>query len=515
MKAYSFLWLMLMAVCWVTVRAEVTLPDVIGSSMVMQQKQVVPIWGTAEPGEAVTVTFGKTRKTAIADADGKWRVDLGKLTANSTPQTMTIAGKNTIVLKDILVGEVWLVAGQSNMQRLLRETDNGEAVRAAANHPSIRLFNVSREVAFKRRSGRLAEWTACTPDSVKEFSAAGYYFGVELEKELKVPIGLINSSFGGSQAEAWTPVEYLLANPDLKVTVERTKIWDAERPRVRVEYDEAIKKWRDTSEKQRAAGVRPSPSPAVPDALREYRVAASIYDGMIAPVIPFAIKGAIWYQGESNEARAEQYNILLPTMIRAWRERWGEGSFPFGIVQLPNYRSTANEPVESAWSFLRDAQRRTALTTPNTGLIVTIDIGEANDIHPKNKIDVGRRMFRWAMRQAYGRPLSDSPMLRKAEVKGTKMVLTFDYSGTGLKIRSGDKLAEFAIAGADKKWVWAEAKIVGKDKVDVWNELVPAPVAVRYAFNSNPKHPNLTNDSGLPAAPFRTDSWPDPTTGKR
>ena len=514
MKKSSIVFCVLLVAC-IAARADVSLPDVIASSMVLQQKQVVPIWGTAEPGEAVTVTFGKASKTVVADATGKWRVNLGKLSANSSPQTMTIAGKNTIVLKDILVGEVWLVAGQSNMQRLLRETGNGEAVQASANHPNIRLFNVSRDVAFKRRAGKLAEWAACTPESVKEFSAAGYYFGVELEKELRVPIGLINSSFGGSQAEAWTPVEYLLANPDLKATVERTKIWDAERSRVRVEYDEAIKNWRENSDKQRASGVRPSPSPSVPDALREYRIASSIYDGMIAPLIPFAIKGAIWYQGESNEARAEQYNILLPTMIRSWRERWNEGNFPFGIIQLPNYRRIKDEPEESTWSFLREAQRRTALSTPNTGLIVTIDIGEASDIHPRNKLDVGLRMFRWAMRQAYGRSLPDSPVLKKVETKGAKILLTFDNSGTGLKVVGGEKLAEFAIAGADKKWLWAEAKVVGKDKVEVWSELVPAPVAVRYAFNSNPKNPNLTNDSGLPAAPFRTDSWPDPTAGKR
>jgi sialate O-acetylesterase len=371
------------------------------------------------------------------------------------------------------------------------------------------------KVAFKKRSGKLADWAPCTPGDRKGISAAGYYFGVELEKELKVPIGLINSSYGGSQAEAWTPVDYLLANPDLKATVERTKIWEAERPRVRVEYDEAIRKWRESSEAQRTAGARPSPSPPVPDALRDYRIASSIYDGMIAPLIPFAIKGAIWYQGESNEARAEQYNILLPTMIRSWRERWAAGNFPFGIIQLPNYRAIKNEPEEAPWSFVRDAQRHTAINTPNTGLVVTIDIGEANDIHPKNKLDVGRRMFRWAMRQAYGRTLADSPRLRKAEPSGTKMVLTFDNSGSGLKISEGDRLNEFAIAGADKKWVWAEAKIVGKDKVEVWSPAVIAPVAVRYAFNSNPKHPNLTNDSGLPASPFRTDDWPDPTAGKR
>src|SRR5215204_5103176 len=397
-------------------RAEVRLPDVLGDSMVLQQNQKIPIWGTADAGETVTVSFQTQKLTVAADAGGKWYVDLKPLKADFTPQTLTIAGKNKIELKDILVGEVWLVAGQSNMQRLLRETANGEEVQRQANHPNIRLFNASREVAFKKKQGKLGEWTACTPASVAEFSAAGYYFGVELERELKVPIGLLNSSYGGSQAEAWTPVEYLNANPDLKATVERTKIWDEERPRVKVEYTEAIKKWREESEKQKTAGVRPAPSPGVPDALRDYRVAASIYDRMIAPLMPFAIRGAAWYQGESNEARAEQYNVLLPVMIKAWRERWGQGDFPFGIVQLPNYRAVKAEPEEAAWSFIREAQRRTALNTANTGLIVTIDIGEANDIHPKNKLDVGKRMAVWALKDVYGRKITDAPKFKKAEI---------------------------------------------------------------------------------------------------
>lgn len=499
----------------VLVKAEVKLPDVIGSSMVLQQKMPVPIWGAAEPGEAVTVTFAGQKKTVVAGQDGKWRVDLGKLTASFTPQTMTIAGKNKIELRDILVGEVWLVAGQSNMQRLLRETDNGEAVQAAANHPNIRLFNASRDVAFKKKQGKLGAWAVCTPETVKEFSAAGYYFGVGLQKELNVPVGLLNSSYGGSQAEAWTPVAYLNASPDLKPTVDRTQIWAAEREKVRVDYAAAIAKWRDDQEKAKATGARPSPSPGVPDALRDYRVASSIYDGMIEPLMPFAIKGAIWYQGESNEARAEQYGLLMPTMIRAWRERWGEENFSFGIIQLPNYRGVKAEPEEAPWSFIREAQRRTALNTPNTGLIVTIDIGEANDIHPKNKVDVGKRMLAWALKDVYGKRIATSPVLKKTELKDGKIILTFNDVGSGLKIKKGEKLEEFAIAGADKKWIWADAKIVGKNKVEVWSSAVASPQAVRYAFNSNPKNPNLTNDSGLPASPFRTDNWPDPTAGKR
>ena len=501
--------------CSTAVLADVHLPDVIGNSMVLQQKQMIPIWGTAEAGEAVTVILGGKKKTVVAGLDGKWRVDLGKLSANFTPQIMTIAGKNQIELKDILVGEVWLVAGQSNMQRLLRETANGDTVQAAANHLNLRLFNVRREVGFKKTGKPIGEWAACTPASVAEFSAAGYYFAVELEKELKVPVGMINASWGGSQAEAWTPVAYLNASPELRPTVERTKIWDAERDRVRVEYADAIKKWREDQDKAKVTGARPSPSPGVPDALRDYRVASSIYDGMIEPLMPFAIKGAVWYQGESNEARAEQYTLLLQTMIRAWRERWGQGNFPFGIVQLPNYRSVKPEPEEAPWSFIREAQRRTAVTTPNTGLIVTIDIGEANDIHPKNKLDVGKRMARWALKDVYARRIVNEPIVVRADAKNGKVILTFADVGAGLKIRDGDKLDEFAIAGEDKKWYWAEATIVGKDRVKVWSSKVRDPKAVRYAFNSNPKHPNLTNDSGIPASPFRTDNWPDPTAGKR
>ncbi len=500
----------------VGVRANISLPDVISDGMVLQQRQRVPIWGKADAGEVVTVRFAGQSKKTTAATNGTWLVRLDLMPANANPATMIISGRNTLELKNILVGEVWLVAGQSNMQRLLSETANGEAAIAAANHPLIRLFNVSRQVGFKHAPPPLGTWQACSPQTVKEFSAAGYYFGVELEKELQVPIALINSSYGGSQAEAWTPVDYLLASDDLRPTVERTKIWDEERPRVRAEYDETLKKWRAEADKARAAGARPQPSPAVPDALREYRIASSIYDGMIAPLIPFFIRGAIWYQGESNEARAQQYGVLLPTMIKAWRERWGEGDFPFGIVQLPNYRDPKTEPADEAWSHVREAQRRTTLNTPNTGLIVTIDIGEAHDIHPKNKLEVGKRVARWALADVYQRKLTRSgPMLREAKIASQKIILTFTDVGQGLRIRDGDKLEEFAIAGADHKWHWAEAKIVGKDRVEVWLDSVPQPLAVRYSFNDNPKHPNLTNETGLPAAPFRTDDWPGPTDGKR
>lgn len=497
-------------------RANVAVPDVISNAMVLQRNQAVPIWGTADPGETVVVKFASQTENAQAGADGKWQVALKPMPASTTPSTMTISGKNTITLDDVLVGEVWIVSGQSNMQFTLAESADNKAAIAAANDPAIRLFNISRKVAFQHESGPLAVWQPVSPASVRGFSAAGYYFAVYLRDALHVPLGMINSSYGGTQAEAWTPVEYLLASPDLRPCVERTKIWDEERPVVKAEYEQRMHDWREATEKAKAEGTRPPSEPRVPDALRESRIAASIYDRMIAPLIPFAIRGVVWYQGESNEGRAQQYELLLPTLIKAWRERWGQGNFPFGIVQLPNYRDPRPEPSDEPWSFLREAQRHTALTTPNSGLIVLIDIGEAHDIHPKDKLDVGKRMARWALVTAYHRKMTASgPVFRNAKPKGSKLLLTFDDVGKGLRIRSGNELEEFAVAGADHQWHWASAKIEGRNRVAVWSDAVPRPEAVRYAFNSNPRNPNLTDDTGLPAAPFRSDNWPGPTDGKR
>ena len=497
-------------------RANVAVPDVISNSMVLQRDHPASIWGTADPGETVVVMFASQTQSAKAGPDGKWLIRLGPMTASATPGTMTISGSNTITLNDVLVGEVWIVSGQSNMQFTLAESADGEAAIASANDPAIRLFNVSRKVAFQHEPGPLALWQPASPASVRDFSAAGYYFAVQLRDALHVPIGIINSSYGGTQAEAWTPVEYLLASPDLRPCVERTKLWDEERPRVNAEYEQQMQQWHEAAEEAKAEGRRPPSEPRVPDALRESRIAASLYDRMIAPLIPFAIRGVVWYQGESNEARAQQYELLLPTMIKAWRERWGQDDFPFGIVQLPNYRDPRPEPSGEPWSFLREAQRHTALATTGSGLIVTIDIGEAHDIHPKNKLDVAKRMARWAMVVAYHQRMTVSgPMFRSATRKGSKLVLTFEEVGRGLRVRNGDKLEEFAVAGADHQWHWASAEIKGRNRVVVWSGEVPQPEAVRYAFNSNPRNPNLTNDTGLPAAPFRSDNWSGPTDGKR
>ncbi|MDW7692934.1 sialate O-acetylesterase [Flammeovirgaceae bacterium SG7u.132] len=517
-KAYAWKYLIwIVAICAATsLEAAVILPDIICNNMVLQRDQPVPIWGTANPGEKITVNFAGQTLQATASEDRKWIVRLKPMPVNASPQTMVIKGDNTIELEGIVIGEVWLLTGQSNMQLILEKTNDGEAVIASADKPNIRLFNVNRKVAFHHKRGQLATWETCNPESIREFSAVGYYFGVELQEALDIPIGLINASYGGSQVEAWMPEEYLLASDDFRPCVERTELWAAARPVVQAQYDKDIAEWKKAAEEAKANGTKAPRQPRVPDALRDYRIASSIYNNMIEPLIPYSIRGAYWYQGESNEERAEQYGLLMPVFVQSWREKWEQGDFPFGIVQLPNYRDIEEEPTDNAWAHLREAHRLTVVNGKNMGLIVTIDIGEAHDIHPHNKLDVGKRMATWALAKVYGKELLPSgPMFKEQKVMGDKIILQFDGVGERLKTKDGEELAEFAIAGADKNWYWAKAKIISKDKVEVWSEQVPKPIAVRYAFNSNPKNPNLTNESGLPASPFRTDAFYGPTAGKR
>jgi sialate O-acetylesterase len=496
--------------------ATVTLPDVIGDHMVLQRDQPVPIWGHASRGEQVTVVFGTQTLTTTANPAGQWEVQLKPLAASFEPAELVITGENQITLRDILVGEVWLCAGQSNMQWTLAQSAGGEAAMAAANHPHLRLFNVSREVGLGRAEGNLATWQAGTPEQAADFSGVGYFFALELMEALEVPIGMLNSSYGGSQAEAWTPREYLLANEVLVPCVEREKIWAAERPQVQTDYDQAIADWKAATEQAKANGQPLPRGPRSPDALRDYRIAASIYQGMIEPLMPFAIQGVLWYQGESNEARAEQYQWLLPTMIQSWRDGWHDANLPFAIVQLPNFRATSEVPEDEAWSHLRDYQRLVAQEMNQVDLVVTIDLGEADDIHPTNKLDVGKRLSLWALAEVYGRDLVWSgPVFKRAKVKRGKILLTFSSVGEGLQRCQGESLQEFVVAGEDQQWHWAEARIVGKRTLEVRSDQVADPVAVRYAFNRNPVQPNLSNETCIPASPFRTDDWPDPTAGKR
>jgi sialate O-acetylesterase len=485
--------------------AAVTMPSIFGDHMVLQQGKELPVWGKAAPGEVVKVTVGAQEASAIADGAGGWMARLSPL-APGAPVEMTVSGKdNTLTFTNVLVGEVWAGSGQSNMQWTVNNSANPEAEIAAANYPDIRLFYVERKVADTPQDDCNGQWMVCSPETISEFSAVLYYFGRELHKELGLPVGLIHTSWGGTPAESWTRRPTLEADPALNVIVQR---WDgivAEYPRARKAYETALAEWEEAAAKAKSEGNPEPAKPNAPTSPDSPHRAASLYNAMIAPLVPYAVQGAIWYQGESNASRAYQYRNLFSTMITDWREAWGQGAFPFYFVQLANFRDRKAAPAESDWAELREAQNM-ALALPNTGVAVTIDIGDAKDIHPKNKQDVGKRLALNALAKTYGRKVAWSgPVYQSLRVKGPKAILQFEHADGGLKARGGT-LEGFAVAGADRQFHWADAKIKGK-RVVVSSDNVAVPVAVRYAWADNPEA-TLYNNAGLPASPFRTDDWP-------
>ncbi|MHC4602288.1 MAG: sialate O-acetylesterase [Planctomycetota bacterium] len=645
--------------------ADVKLPAVISDNMVLQRGMKVPIWGWAEPGEKVEVRFGiySYGWRTTTDKDGKWMVKISPLQAGG-PFEMFIKGNNTITLKNILVGEVWVCSGQSNMQWSVKGSADAEQEIAAADYPSICLFAVERKVAEQPQSDCVGSWESCSPQTVPGFSAVAYFFGRELHKELNVPIGLIHTSWGGTVAEAWTSSGALKKLPDFKAAIEKIeqvrvnpelfqkkyerqmlewqkkidfsgpdggpegkgctdvdfddgdwkqmelpKLWEqaglanfdglmwfrkeVEVPKswigkelilelgpiddmdvtwingIRVGGLETPGRWKTNRKykidskvirsgrnvvavrvldtgggggiygrveqmKLKPAGAADDvaislsgrwrykkgydlrsmpPQPRPPLRISHQNAPTALYNGMIAPLIPYGIQGAIWYQGESNAGRAYQYRKLFGSMIKNWRNDWGQGDFSFLFVQLANFMAVNPEPVESAWAELREAQLMT-LALPKTGMAVIIDIGEANDIHPKNKQDVGKRLALWALGGSYRKKLVYcGPIYKSMRVESNKIILHFDHVGGGLVAGGGKPLKGFAVAGADRKFVWADAKIDG-DTVVVSSDKISEPVAVRYAWANNPVC-NLYNKEGLPASPFRTDDWPGITVGKK
>ena len=490
------------------VAADVVLPAVIGPNMVLQRGVEAPVWGWADPGEKVTVKIADQTQTCVADAKGNWAVKLNKMQAGG-PFTMTVTGKNSIKLENILVGDVWVCSGQSNMRTPVARSKNSRQEVKNAKYPSLRLFNVKLATADKPQSDSQGSWCQCDPGTIPNFSAVGYFFGRHLHKNLKVPIGLIQSAYGGTPAEAWTPYEVLQADDMFRRGVIR--FWEK---RIR-DYDPAVEKklyeaklaaWKRQAEQAKDKGMKPPPRPRVPAApAKSSHRPAGLYNAMIAPLTPLKIKGVIWYQGEANAGRAWQYRKLLPMMIESWREKWGQGNFPFLIVQLANYRKRQPQPSQSRWAELREAQLMT-LSVPNTALAVAIDIGEANNIHPRNKQDVGKRLALAARKVAYGEDICFSgPIYESMRIKGNKVWLKFKHTGDGLSAKEGGELKGFAVAGPDKKFVWADAKIEGNNVV-VFSKQVAKPVAVRYGWADNPDC-NLYNIAGLPASPFRTDDW--------
>lgn len=450
-------------------------------NMVLQRDMPAPIWGWTEAGKEVKVTINGKTASATADPDGKWLVKMGPLAAGG-PFEMTVSGPEKVKLANVMVGDVWICSGQSNMEMGIANVKDGKEEIEKADHPHIRLFTVPENVAYEPQSGFLkkddqAKWLVCDPKTVTVgdwggFSAAAYFFGRELEEKLHVPIGLIHTSWGGTIAEAWVSQQSLEQMPDFTQSLHDL----------------------------------PHEPPADHKKAWNPNQVTVLYNGMIAPLEPLAIKGAIWYQGESNADRAAQYRTLLPTLIRDWRGRFSGGNFPFFIVQLASFTPEVEKPTESKWAELREAQDLTAKKVGHSAIAVATDIGDARDIHPKNKQEVGRRLALDALALAYGQDIEYAgPTFTKMDVDGNKAVLHFDHLGGGLEAKGGEALKGFAIAGDDKKFVWGDAKIEG-DTVVVTSPDVPHPTIVRYAWANNPMSDNLFNKAGLPAPPFRTDS---------
>ena len=494
--------------------ADIRLPAIIGDNMMLQAGEKAPIWGWADPDETVylSVSWHRMERRVSADTDGKWAFTITTPPAGG-PYEITLKGKNTIALKNILVGEVWVCSGQSNMQMTVQSSNNAEEEIAAAKYPKIRLFSVARKVADAPQDDCEGSWVECSPETVPGFSAVGYFFGRELRKKLDTPIGLIHTSWGGTPAEAWTSPAIMKSDPDFEPILKRYADAVANYPTAIVQYKERVEAWKKAVEQARSEGKSAPRRPYAPLGPGHPHSPSGLYNAMIAPLIPYAIQGAIWYQGESNAGRAYQYRKLFPAMIESWRQNWDQGQFPFLFVQLANFMQTKDEPGDSAWAELREAQTMT-LELPHTGMAVIIDIGDAKDIHPKNKQDVGKRLALWALAQTYGQDIVCSgPLYKSMEVKDGKIVLYFDHIGGGLVNQGGESLQGFAIAGADRKFVWADAQIEG-DTVVVGSSEVSEPVAVRYAWADNPVC-NLYNRAGLPASPFRTDTWPGVTAEKK
>lgn len=448
-------------------QAELKLPAIFSDNAVFQAGVAIPIWGTATPGEAVVVEGENYQSATFVGDSGQWKVEIGPFTAGQKLTVTIEAGSKKVTMQNVLVGEVWLCSGQSNMAMTVNRANDFDSEKAAATFPEIRQFKVAAAPATEPADDVKGEWVICSPETVAGFSATAYFFGRKLHQELGVPVGLINSSVGGTAIEAWTSLDVQENNP----TVESV-----------------FAPWTDP----KLRGDRNHP--------------ANLFNGMIEPLIPYAIRGAIWYQGERNARTVETatlYREQLPLLIRDWRTRW-DTEFPFLWVQLPNFKQAQEEPgAESAWAVMRESMAE-SLRVPNTAMAVTIDLGEADDIHPKNKQDVGQRLALAALDQVYDKDIAGrSPMVSEAKLTSAgQVIVTFTEVGDGLSVAQREVQHSFAVRGQDGQWHWAELSEVGADRV-----LLKVPQGVRaaevaYAWGDNPQAP-LSNSAGLPASPFR------------
>lgn len=480
--------------------AQIKLPAIISDGMVLQQNSKVALWGWAAPGETVTITNNWNRRsvTVTADAAGKWLTYVATTKAGG-PYQLSFKASNQIDVTNILLGEVWLASGQSNMEFFVGKTPNpsytgihnyAEVIKDA-EHPDIRQIDVPNKVADSPQNDFKGVWKLCTAKTIDTFSAVAYFFAREINKATGFPVGIINSTWGGTPAESWTKKEVLQSDKDFVPILERYQKALDVYPAENEKYRQALDKWRADTSKNKGAAPR---GPVGPN---HNQSPYKLYNGMIAPVVPYAVKGFIWYQGESNADRAYQYRKLFPAMIANWRSDWKNEKLPFYFVQISPHRSQNAE--------IRDAQLYAYRTVPNTGMAVTIDNGDSLDIHPRNKELVGKRLSLWALRNEYGKKdlVVSGPLYKSMKVEGSKIRIRFDFD-KGLVAKDGE-LKEFTIAGDDQVFVPAQAKIEGNTVV-VWSDVVKSPKAVRFAWRNLPK-PNLYNDADLSASPFRTDNW--------
>jgi sialate O-acetylesterase len=506
--------------------ADVSLNAMFGDHMVLQQGMRNRIWGKAAPGEAVTVTIGGQSHATTAAADGTWEVRLDPIAQYGGPHELAVKGNNTITFNDVLIGEVWICSGQSNMQWSVDQANDPDLERATANFPEIRLISVPQVGTQEPQWTFDGQWQVCTPDTVGSFSAVGYFFGRQLHQTLGVPIGLIDNAWGGSACEAWVRRDRLADHPTLGAIHQRWTEMEAGHEAAQAAYDEKVRLWQEATAKAKAEGT---PAPARPDprANPAGRMGGNarpgnIHSGVLTPSIGYGIRGVIWYQGESNASRAYQYRDLFPLMIASWREEWGlpdNRDFPFYWVQLADFRDEKPGPAESDWAELREAQTMTMDALPNTGEAVIIDLGEGKDIHPKNKQDVAKRLARWALADTYGRAgiAFRSPRYDSMEKRNGSIVLRFDnVEPTKAAWRPFDVAQPigFTIAGEDRAFVDAKARILDDGRIEVSSESVADPVAVRYGWADNPIC-NMYSASGLPLTPFRTDDFPGVTSAAK
>ena len=504
----------------ITSLADVTPAAMFTDNMVIQRDTEAPVWGSADAGEKVNVTASwGANASATADKDGKWKVTL-KTPAAGGPHTITLKGNNTMKINNVLSGEVWFCSGQSNMDFYLKQLTKfnpkrTEAVEqptidyinkeiATAEDDQLRQFEVTKNTSpFKPLDTLNGSWVSSSPKTNDGFSATAYFFARELRKELKVPVGIIKCAWGGTRVEAWIPADAYGQDKDMAALLKQER--------------EVLKKAIATWDPKKVKEGNRRRAPKSPESNQQ--APATLFNGMAHPVLPYAIKGAIWYQGESNANNkvASRYAQYFQAMITSWRKHWGQGDFPFYFVQLATFRTEVTEPLDQdPWATVIDQQRRT-LSLKNTGMAVLNDIGEARDIHPHNKIDVGIRLALWALKNDYGKNIvaCSGPLYQSHEIKDGKVVISFDHSGSGLMagsktgmeptVATKDPLKGFQICGKDRKWQWAEATITGPNTVTVSHKDITKPTIVRYAWAPNPGKVNLYNKEGLPTSIFTTE----------